>query len=501
MMDDLNFSFEERDERTRQRRRAGSSRRSSNNNHSRGGGGGGYDQYYPQQEPYYPPPDPYRANDQYYPPQQHNPYPGPADQGYGDPYYQGYQGYQDYQGYQSYPGYEGYDQYEQYQTRSQRNAKNKKKKKKKRSKVPLILGLVMLVCLGGGGYFAYDKVLSSFIVPDYDGDGAGDVTIEIKPGASGAAIAKVLLDADVIKSTKAFILVTDKNREQADRIQPGTYKLRKQMSAAAAFALLFDPKSRVAGGLLIPEGLSTFRIFKLLAEKTKIPEADFKTAAADPVALGVPATWFTRKDGKPIVKSVEGFLFPDTYEFPPKATAKEILTIMVKRFLSVATEIKFVEKFASDPKVAPYQALIVASLAQAEAGNKDDLGKVARVAYNRVYKRIPQLSCACLEMDVTVNYSLELAGKDPKTSSQLTEKELTDPKNPYNRKADGLVPTPINNPGKLALIAAQNPPEGTWYWFVAIDKEGHSAFSSTFAQFCADNQKAVAAGVLTKSSC
>ena len=54
----------------------------------------------------------------------------------------------------------------------------------------------------------------------------------------------------------------------------------------------------------------------------------------------------------------------------------------------------------------------MASLAQAEAGNAEDFGKVARVAYNRVYERIPDLNCACLQFDVTVNYWLELAGKD-----------------------------------------------------------------------------------------
>src|SRR4030095_2475434 len=106
----------------------------------------------------------------------------------------------------------------------------------------------------------------------------GDVTIEIKSGANGTQIAKILLDAGVIKSTKAFIREADKNREQADRIQPGTYKLRKQMSAAAALALLLDPKSRQPNGITIQEGLSTFKIYKLLAQKLKIPGGDFKNA-------------------------------------------------------------------------------------------------------------------------------------------------------------------------------------------------------------------------------
>ncbi|GIH03231.1 membrane protein [Rhizocola hellebori] len=514
MMNDLDFAYED-DDRNRHRRRrreAGVPVQQWNSQPQQPGWG--YPNGAPQNPHYgYPPPNQPGWGQQ------------PAyEPGYGQGYGQGYgTGYDPNYGGQ--PGYPGYDQpygpeYDQgydpgYQqdpnghvygggntpTQTRSGSKKKKKKKKKGKGFLIAMAVVLLIC-GGGGYFGYSKVAEMLTTPDFEGEGQGEVTIEIKNGASGTQMAKVLFDAGVIKSAKAFVEACDRNRDDADRIQPGTYKLRKEMSAAAAMALLLKPESRVKAGITIPEGLSTFKIYKLLAEKLKLPEADFKAAAADPVALGVPESWFVRKDGKTsTTRSIEGFLFPDTYEFPPKATAKAVLEVMVKRFMDVAKQIGFVEKFASNAKVSPYQGLIVASLAQAEAGNKDDLGKVARVAYNKVYLRKPEQSCACLQFDVTVNYSLELKGLPPKASKDFTQKELTDPANPYNRNANGLVPTPINNPGKLALEAAASPTEGKWYYFVAINKDGHSKFSETYTQFCKDNEEAVRNGVLASSSC
>src|SRR6185312_6706260 len=156
----------------------------------------------------------------------------------------------------------------------------------------------------------------------------------------------------------------------------------KQMSGDAAVAAMLDLKNRIVNGITIPEGLTAKTVYKRLSEKTDIPVKDFEAAAKDPEALGVPDWWFKRDDGKKVVKSVEGFLYPDTYEIPPKATAESILKLMVDNFLSVTGEMKFADRVQKERKVSPYEALIVASLAQAEAGNKDDLGKVARVAYN-----------------------------------------------------------------------------------------------------------------------
>ncbi|MFD0597837.1 endolytic transglycosylase MltG [Catellatospora coxensis] len=349
----------------------------------------------------------------------------------------------------------------------------------------------------------YDKIKNLLVTPDYTSAAtSAEVEVEIKQGSRGLDMAEVLKQHDVIKSEQAFIEAWEQNPD-AKKIQPGLYKLRVQISAADAITMLLDTKNRLVNGILIAEGMSTFKIYKVLSEKLGIPEADFKAAAKDPIALGVPAWWFKREDGKKESRSIEGFLFPDTYEFPKNVTAKSALSMMVERFMKVTGDMGYADA-AAKLNISPYQALIVASLAQAEAGNADDLGKVARVSYNRVFsdKAVAEIgTCHCLQFDVTVNYSREIAGKDPKPSSGLTQAELTDPKNPYNRNAKGLPPTPINNPGQKALEGAANPPKGDWIYFVAIDKEGHSAFSATHSQFCRDNNTAVKNGVLKQSSC
>ncbi|KAB1916769.1 endolytic transglycosylase MltG [Micromonospora noduli] len=356
----------------------------------------------------------------------------------------------------------------------------------------LLMALLLLGTIGGGAFYGFDRIQNYFVTPDYDGSGAGEITVEIKNGALLADMADALVAADVVKSQKAFIEAAEAN-SRSKNIQPGTYKLRKQMSGANAVTAMLDLKNKIVNGLTIPEGRTSFNIYKLLSEKTKIPVKNFQAAAKDPEALGVPEWWFKRDDGKKVVKSIEGFLFPDTYEIPPKSTAESILKLMVNRFLSVSGEMKFADRVQEERKVSPYEALIVASLAQAEAGNKDDLGKVARVAYNRVYGEFP---CNCLEMDVTVNYWLEATGKPTKTSAEMNQSELLDTTSPYSRKLRGMIPTPINNPGKQALEGAMDPPSGKWLYFVAIDKQGHSAFAETYEEQKRNEAKAKEAGVI-----
>ncbi|TDB72349.1 endolytic transglycosylase MltG [Micromonospora sp. KC721] len=358
----------------------------------------------------------------------------------------------------------------------------------------LVMALVLLGGIGGGAFYGFDRIQNYFVTPDYDGSGKGEATVEVKQGALIADIGDALVAADVVKSTKAFIEAAEEN-SRAKNIQPGLYKVRKQMSAESALAMLLDRKNKITNQVTIPEGRTAKDTYKLLSDKTKIPVKEFETAAKDPEALGVPDWWFVRKDGKKVTKSIEGFLYPDTYEIAPNATAETILKTMVDHFLTVTGEMKFAEEVQSGlGGVSPYEALIVASLAQAEAGNKEDLGKVARVAYNRVYKG--NFPCGCLEFDVTVNYYYQLIGKKTLSSKQMGPEEMDNPKNPYNRKLRGMLPTPINNPGKEALAGAANPPKGNWLFFVAIDKEGHSAFAETYEEQRRNEEKARKAGII-----
>ncbi|GGQ53691.1 endolytic transglycosylase MltG [Couchioplanes azureus] len=360
---------------------------------------------------------------------------------------------------------------------------------KGRSTVAFLMVFLLLGVLGAGGYLGFGTVKGFFVAGDYEGTGTGQVEVSLAEG-SLTDIGNALVDKDVVKSTAAFIEAAEEN-PRGKNIQPGTYKMRKQMSARDAVALLLDPKARITRGITVPEGATTMEIYALLSKKTGVPLKDFETAAKNPKALGVPDFWFNRRDEKEASGTVEGFLFPDTYEFKPKSTAAEMLSAMVAKFLTTTAEMDFVKTVESKLKVSPYEALIVASLSQAEAGIAEDLPKVARVAYNRAYKKnMP------LQFDVTTNYWLQLQNKGKKHSGKMTTAELEDPRNPYTTTVQpGLPLGPINNPGKLALQGAGKPATGDWIFFTAVDKTGRSAFAITNAEHDANRDKACANGI------
>ena len=199
------------------------------------------------------------------------------------------------------------------------------KKSSGKSAVAFLMAFILLAVLGGGAYFGYNKVKGFFTAADYDGPGTDPVQVTIAQGSTLTDIGNTLVDADVVKSTKAFTNAAGKD-PRGKNIQSGTYKLRKQMSAKNAVTAMLDPKNRVTSGVTIPEGKTALQTYALLSKATKIPVKDFQAAGKDPAALGVPSWWFNRRDHKPAQKSIEGFLFPDTYEFDPKLNATQILT-------------------------------------------------------------------------------------------------------------------------------------------------------------------------------
>lgn len=365
--------------------------------------------------------------------------------------------------------------------------KSHRKKKKGRTGVTLVLVVVLFGGLVAGGWWGFGKLQDAFAAEDYQGTGTGEVEVTIPEGASGSDIANILYNAGVIKSGAAFVEASEANPD-ANTIQPGTYRLRKQMSAAAAIELMLSPDSRVKNGITITEGRHTFDIYEILSEKTGVEVDDFKEAAKDTEALGIDDSWFERKtDDEKIVKSVEGFLYPDTYDFGKDDTAESMLTEMVSRFMAVADEIKFKETVEStfDGKVSPWEALNMASMSQAEALKDEDMGKVSRVGYNRIFEiSTGDFVTGLLEYDVTWNYGELMEGREALASKDMDMNVLRDPdSNKWSTHAHkGLPPTPIGNPGKPALEGAMNPPEGMWLYFVAVDKEGTTKFAETLTE-------------------
>jgi peptidoglycan lytic transglycosylase G len=373
-------------------------------------------------------------------------------------------------------------------------------KRRGRSFLALVLTLILLAGLGAGGWYGYTKVKDFFVAPDYTSAGTGEVHVKVSAGQTATEIGQTLVRAGVVKSVQAY---TDAARSNphGNEVQPGTYKLAHQMRAKTALAALLatDGKgnllNKISFRVTVPEGMISTDVFALVAKTTKISLADLQAAAKNPVDLGVPDWWFKRNDGKQTAQSIEGFLFPATYEFDPGVDAKTVLSTMVNKFNTVTGEMKFPDKVQSERQISPYEGLVAASIAQSETPLAEDMGKVARVIYNRAYGG--KFPCSCLQVDSAVNYWLRISGKESQDSKNLTESQLHDPNNPYNtHDVAGLPLGPISNPGKDALQGAMEPPAGPWLYFVTIDKQGHTGFSETFAQFQQDVAKAKQNGVL-----
>jgi UPF0755 protein len=341
--------------------------------------------------------------------------------------------------------------------------KRQRGRERRRSSVAFIVMILVFGLLAGGAWYGYGKVKGFLKAPDYAGNGTGQAVIQVEEGDTATDIANTLFKADVVKSAKAFTNAAEQDAK-AQTLQPGSYTLRKQMSAAAALKLMLDPASKSVKRFTVPEGLSSKQVLERISKQAAIPLAQLQTASKDAAALGLPEF---------AAGSAEGFLFPDTYELQKGDTAASILKQMVARTLAVMEEDNFVAE-ATKRGLTPREALIVASLVEGE-GIPEDFAKISRVVYNRLNEEMP------LEFDSTTNYGRELAGLPRK--NRFTREELRDPKNAYRtHNKRGLPPGPIANPGKAAFDSSVAPAEGDWLFFVLIDKAGHSAFAVTLPE-------------------
>ena len=326
-----------------------------------------------------------------------------------------------------------------------------------------VVALAVIAILGAvaiGGVRLVDRIFGA--PPDYSGSGTGSVQVQVHAGDSLTAIGETLAEADVVRSVGAFTDAASGSDEAAS-IGPGFYRLRLQMKASLALALLLDPKSLVQAQVVVPEGLRMRDIFaRIDASSDDISLADLQSAAKDPAKLGVPK-WGAGH-------SLEGFLFPATYAFPPGTNATQALTAMVSRFNQEAASVHLVAG-ARALGSSPYDVLTLASIVEREGRLIADFPKIAEVFYNRIHREMR------LDSDATLYYVLE-PEHGPLTNSDLQIDS------PYNtRMHPGLPPTPIASPGTAALTATLHPAKGPYLYFVTIDQAGHAAFATTLDEF------------------
>jgi UPF0755 protein len=277
----------------------------------------------------------------------------------------------------------------------------------------------------------------------------------LRPGWSVRHIAQTLQQEGVIRSAPAFLAVHYALGKGS--LKAGEYKFEAPASA-------FQVRDRLLRGdvfartVVVPEGYSIFDIAQAVEQAGLGKAADFLAVAQHDTALV--------RDLDPQATSLEGYLFPDTYQFTRIDTMHDIAATMVHRFRQTAQKIGL----SGNPNM--HRIVTMASIVEKETAAPEERALVAGVYYNRLEKNM------LLGADPTVIYAALLAGRYRGTIYQ-SDLESDSPYNTY--RFAGLPPGPIANPGAASLQAAMHPQKSEYLYFVS-DAAGHHRFSSSAAE-------------------
>ena len=347
----------------------------------------------------------------------------------------------------------------------------RRQRKRRRHWLTSLVIVITLAAVGVLGYKAIgimrDASAQATHAEDYKGNGEGEVTVTIPEGASGLDIGDILQEKGVVASGKAFTNAV-KNNPKGNTIQPGTYKLKKKMSANAALQALLDPETKGDHTLTVSAGHTKQIVKDRLKQVGNFSDEQIDAAFADTAGIGLPA----EAGG-----NVEGWLAPGTYDVTEKATPKDLVKQMVSRTVTQLKDLKV-------PKEDYHAVLTKASIIEREVNDSRYYGQVARVIENRLAQTSGETH-GLLQMDSTVQYGLGRFGGIPNST------ELADSNNAYNTYVhQGLPPGPIGSPSEEAIKAVLNPPAGSWLYFVTVNLEtGETLFSSTSEEQKANTKK------------
>ena len=349
-----------------------------------------------------------------------------------------------------------------------------------------VVVVVLVLVAGWVGWWYLQRVQP-------DGAGAAPeqvIDFTIASTDSVETIAVRLEDAGLIADQSVFLWYVE--RKGGLDIVPGFYELRSNDHIGNVLAKLQTPPDQTYQRVTFPEGFTVEQMATRLAEAQ--PRLQPEAFIAANQSLEVPSA--LRPDG---VMSLEGLLFPDTYQVSNADNAAQVVERMVALMERVAVEQEGIVDGAAALGLTPYEVIIVASLIEREARLAEDRPKIARVIYNRLFLGMN------LEIDASLYYQNDRDTPFP---------ELRQQDSPYNLYMyPGLPPTPIANPGRAAIQAALNPlpnppagdplcvdlPDPTrcyYLFYVLANEEGGHSFAATYEQHLANIEAARAAGVL-----
>ena len=321
----------------------------------------------------------------------------------------------------------------------------------------LLFGIVAVV-------FVAVLFVANGIFEPFKGDGSGAVTVRIPAGVDARAIGTLLADQGVIGSPLFFELRATIGGDRGN-LRAGTYELSKDMSNGSALAVLTNVQEGAAViNVLVPEGPARDEIAPVVKKQGvsgNYVAASVSSPELDPRRYGAPSS----------VRSLEGFLFPATYELLKSApTAERLVTDQLKAFKRNIADVNM--SYAKSKNLTVFDVITLASIIEREALFDRDRPQVAAVFYNRLRDSIS------LGSDATTRFAVK------NWDQPLTVSEI-DSKSPYNtRQVSGLPPGPIGNPGLASIQAAANPPKSDYlYFIVETCKKGGLVFAKTLPEF------------------
>ena len=310
--------------------------------------------------------------------------------------------------------------------------------------------LVLLAAFGAGGWLAW--ALLTPVTPE------GQKFVLLRPGYSTRRIAAELEAAGVIRSRLGFVLWHRIHRKQS--LKAGEYLFDKT-------ARMLDVHDRLVRGdiyvhtVVIPEGFTMFDIAQAVQDAGLGSSQEFLAVAKSNTEL--------ISDLAPDAKSLEGYLFPNTYEFTRTQSMKEIAAAMVRQFRQVAEQIGLT---ASGQGTDVQKTVTMASIIEKETAAPEERSVVASVYYNRLARNV------ALQADPSVIYA-ELLNGNYAGALHHSDMQFQSAYNTYTHP--GLPPGPIGNPGRSSLEAALHPAQTDYFYFVS-DGNGHHRFSRSLEE-------------------
>lgn len=345
--------------------------------------------------------------------------------------------------------------------------------------------VVLVASTFGAGYYSYDYIVNDYSVRSVvlDIPLERQELIEIPRGAGTEAIANLLHKQGIISNSLLFRLFSKINGYDGT-YRSGTHAIDKGESydSLKGFDIIMEilsnpPLKNVGTRVTIPEGYNHLQIVELLLKENLIDKDEFNK-----VTNNTKFDFQFLKDIKDIKNredKLEGYLFPDTYEFDPKSgeSEREIVLKMLRRFDEI-----FIPEYynrAKELNMTVDEVITLASIVEREAQVSEERSTIAGVFYNRLNSKNVTLNK--LQSCATVQYILYKKEGKMKEIITLNDEKINDPYNTY--MYDGLPPGPIANPGRDSIEAVLYPEQHDYLYFVAKNNgTGEHYFSKTFSE-------------------